>query len=163
MKTILQRGVFAAMLLAAAAAWADGVIDAKVQCQVEYGAKSDIGIACQEGVELARRSTGAEEALERCTADRDNGARISACQKGVELYARLVGKVRGSRESSFSYRWTQPKTGFSVDVGDVQASVGNQQVVEDCMRQFDGSGDYMPSCMSGITVQPKPPAPAGAK
>jgi hypothetical protein len=162
METTLQRGLLAVMLLAAAPVWADGLIDAKVQCQVEYGAKSDMGSACQEGVELAQRSTGAEEALGRCTADRQNGARISACQKGVELYARLVGKVRGSRESGFSYSWTQPKTGFSVDVGDVQASVGNQQVVEDCMRQFDGS-DHPPSCMSGITVQPKAPAAAGAK
>ena len=156
-------GVVVLVLVAvAASASADGLIDAKVQCQVEYGAKSDMGEACKQGVELARRSTGADQALGRCTGDRQNGAQITACQKGVELYARLVGRVRGSRESSFSYSWTQPKTGFEVDLGPVEASVGNQKVVDDCMRQFDGS-DHPPSCMSGITLQPKAPAPVGGK
>jgi hypothetical protein len=162
---LLQRGFLAVVLagaLGAPSAWADGIIDAKVQCQVEYGTKSEMGQACKEGIELARRSTGVDDALGRCTADRQNGARISACQKGVELYARLVGRARGSRDSSFSYSWTQPQTGFQVDVGDYQASVGNQKVVDDCMRQFDGS-DHPPSCMSGITVQHKAPPPAGAK
>jgi hypothetical protein len=161
-----RRGVLAAVVLAvglgAAAARADGIIDAKVQCQVEYGSRSEMGAACNEGVELARRASGPQDALGKCTVNRQNGARISACQKGVELYARLVGRVRGTDKSSFSYSWTQPKTGLQVDVGDYQASVGNQKAVEDCMRQFDGS-DNPPSCMSGLTVQPKPPAPVGGK
>ena len=158
----MQRGsvvlVMLAVGLGAAPAWADGVIDAKVQCQVEYGSESEMGGACKEGVELARRATGPQDALGKCTANRQNGARISACQKGVELYARLVGRVRSNDKGSFSYSWTQPKTGLQVDVGDYQASVGNQKAVEDCMRQFEGS-DHPPSCMSGITVQPKAPAP----
>jgi len=166
MTTKTQAGSLAVVMLAfvlsAVPASADGTIDAKVQCQVEYGSQSEMGTACKDGVDLARRATGLDDALGKCTAGRQNGARISACQKGVELYARLVGRVRGNERGSFSYSWTQPKTGFQVDVGDYQASVGNQKAVEDCMRQFDGS-DHPPSCMSGITLQHKAPAPVGGK
>ena len=98
--------------------------------------------------------------MSACTASRDNGARISACQQGVAFYARFAGRVRSTDKSSFSYTWQQPKTGFQVDVGDYQASVGNQKVMEDCMRAFDGSG-APPSCTSGITVQPQAPRPVG--
>ena len=45
-----------------------------------------------------------------------------------------------------------------VDVGEYQGSVGNQKVVDDCMRAFEGS-DAPPSCMGGVTVQPKAPEP----
>jgi hypothetical protein len=166
MKTNQQRGFAAVVMLliglGAGTARADGIIDAKIQCQVAYGSESEMGTACKEGVDLARRARGAEEALGKCTVGRQNGARISACQKGVELYARLVGRVRSADKSSFSYSWTQPKTGFQVDVGNYQASVGNQKAVDDCMRQFEGS-DHPPSCMSGITVQPKAPVPVGGK
>ena len=147
-------------------AGADGNIDAKLQCQVEYGSQSEMGAACKEGVAIASRAAPkGEDAASQCTANRENGARIAACQQGVGFYARFARQVRSSDKSSFSYTWQQPKTGLQVDVGDYQASVGNQKVVEDCMRAFDGSGTP-PSCMSGITVQqqaPAPVAPAGRK
>jgi hypothetical protein len=140
--------------------FADGTIDAKLQCQVEFGSQSEMGTACKEGVDLAERAAAkSEDAMSACTASRENGARVSACQQGVALHARFARQVRSTDKSSFSYTWQQPKTGFQVDVGDYQASVGNQKAVEDCMRAFDGS-DASPSCMSGITVQQQPPAPA---
>jgi hypothetical protein len=146
-----------------APAFAEGTIDAKLQCQVEYGSQSEMGAACKEGVELAERASAkSEDATSACTASRENGARISACQKGVAFYQRFAGQVRSTDKSSFSYTWRQPKTGLQVDVGDYQASVGNQKAVEDCMRAFDGSG-APPSCMSGITVQPQAPAPVGVR
>ena len=142
-------------------AWADGSIDAKLQCQVEYGSESEMGMACKEGVDLAQRASAkSEDAMSACTAKRTNGAQITACQRGVELHARFARHVRSTDKSSFSYTWEQPQTGFQVDVGDYQASVGNQKVVDDCMRAFDGSG-APPSCMAGITVQPKAPKPVG--
>jgi len=143
-------------------AFADGTVDAKLQCQVEYGSQSEMGAACKEGVDLAERASAkSEDAMSACTASRENGARVTACQQGVALHARFARQVHSADESSFSYTWQQPKTGFQVDVGDYQASVGNQKAVEDCMRAFEGS-DAPPSCMSGITVQQQAPAPVGA-
>ena len=140
-------------------AWADGTIDAKLQCQVEYGSHSEMGAACKEGVDIAQRASAkSEDATSACTASRENGARVSACQQGVAFYRRFAGQVRSADKSSFSYTWRQPTTGLQVDIGDYQASIGNQKVLEDCMRAFDGSGSP-PSCMSGITVQPQAPPP----
>ncbi len=145
----------------ARSAGADGTIDAKLQCQVEYGSTSEMGAACKEGVDIAERAAAkSEDAMSQCTASDENGARVSACHQGVALYARFAGQVRSTDKSSFSYTWKQPKTGLQVDIGEYQASVGNQKAVEDCMRAFDGS-DAPPSCMSGITVQPQAPAPVG--
>ncbi len=157
----------AALIVAMAGrAFAEGNVDAKLQCQVEYGSQSAMGAACKEGVDIAARAAPqGEDAASQCIASRDNGARIAACQQGVTYYARFARQVRSTDKSSFSYTWQQPKTGLQVDVGEYQASVGNQKVVEDCMRAFDGS-DAPPSCMSGITVQPQAPgpvAPAGRK
>jgi hypothetical protein len=140
-------------------AFADGSIDAKLQCQVAYGSQSEMGLACKEGVDLAKKAAStSEDAASACTASRENGARIQACQQGVTFYERFTGQVRSTDKSSFSYSWQEPKTGLSVDVGDYQASVGNQKAVDDCMRAFEGS-DAPPSCMGGITVQPKAPPP----
>jgi hypothetical protein len=139
-------------------AFADGVVDAKMQCQTEYGSDSEMGVACKDGVDLARDAKPGADAMGSCTAGRNNGAQISACQQGVAHFSRFARQVRGSDKSSFSYSWSQPKTGLQVDLGDYQASVGNQKVVEDCMRAFDGA-DAPPSCMSGIAVQPQAPAP----
>jgi hypothetical protein len=142
----------------AGAAAAETSVEAKLQCQVEFGSQSEMGAACMAGVDLASKAAPkGEDAASQCTTNRDNGALISACQKGTELYGRFAGHVRSTDKSSFSYSWTQPKTGFQVDIGDYQASVGNQKAVDDCMRAFDGSSTP-PSCMSGITVQPKAPA-----
>jgi hypothetical protein len=146
---------------------ADGSIDAKLQCQVEYGSQSEMGAACKQGVDFAQRAAAkSEDAMSQCTASRENGARVTACQQGVALFARFGGQVRNTDKSAFSYSWSQPKTGFQVDVGEYQASVGNQKAVEDCMRNFDGGSfdgtGASPSCMSGITVQPQAPAPVGA-
>lgn len=150
-----------AVAAVASPAGADGTIDAKIQCQVEYGSTSEMGAACKEGVDIAARAAAtSEDAMSQCTASRENGARVSACHQGVALYARFAGQMRSTDKSSFSYTWRQPKTGLQVDVGDYQASVGNQKVVDDCMRAFEGA-DAPPSCMSGITVQPKAPEPIG--
>jgi len=144
-------------IMLAGPARADGRIDAKLRCQVEYGSQTEMGAVCEEGVDLAARSDGTiEEAMNRCSASRENAARVTACQRGVTLCERFSGRVRSTDKSGFSYTWTQPKTGFQVDVGDYQASVGNQKVIEDCMRAFEGA-DAPPSCMGGITVQPKAP------
>jgi hypothetical protein len=144
--------------IGAAPAFADGVVDAKMQCQTEYGADSDMGVACKEGVDLARDAKPGSDVMASCTAGRNNGAQISACQQGATLFTRFARQVRSSDKSSFSYSWSQPKTGLQVDIGDYQASVGNQKVVEDCMKAFEGT-DAPPSCMSGIAVQPKAAEP----
>lgn len=148
--------VLLAATLGATPAFADGVVDAKIQCQHEYGADSDMGVACKEGVDLARDAKAGEDPMSACTAGRNNGAQISACQQGATLFARFARQVRSTDKSSFSYSWTEPKTGLQVDIGDYQASVGNQKVVEDCMKAFEGT-DAPPSCLSGIAVQPKAP------
>ncbi|MCC6847737.1 MAG: hypothetical protein IT294_04490 [Deltaproteobacteria bacterium] len=149
-------------VVVAGPARADGSIDAKLQCQVEYGSQSEMGAACKEGVDLAAKADAtAADAMNRCSASRENAARVTACQQGVTLYERFSGRVRSTDRSGFSYTWTQPKTGLQVDVGDYQASVGNQKVVDDCMRAFEGT-DAPPSCMAGITMQPKAPAPVTA-
>jgi len=154
--------VTAMTFAAVGAARADSNVDAKLQCQVEYGSQTEMGAACKEGVDIAERAAAkSEDAMSQCTASRENAARVSACQQGVTFHARFARKVRSDDKSSFSYSWRQPKTGFQVDVGDFQASVGNQKAVDDCMRAFDGNG-APPSCMSGITVQPKAPAPVTA-
>lgn len=156
--------VVAVVTMSGDAAFADGSIDAKLQCQVEYGSQSEMGAACKEGVDIAARAAAkSEDAMSQCTGE--NGARVTACQQGVALYARFGGRVRSTDKSGFSYTWSQPKTGFQVDVGDYQASVGNQKAVEDCIRNFDGGSfdgtGASPSCMSGITVQPQAPPPVG--
>jgi hypothetical protein len=143
----------------AVCAHAESNVDAKLQCQVAYGSRSEMGVACKEGVDIgARAAEKNEDAASQCTASRENGARVTACQQGVAFYERFAGRVRSTDKSSFSYSWRQPKTGLQVDVGDYQASVGNQKAVDDCMRAFDGA-EAPPSCMSGITVQPKAPEP----
>ena len=149
------------VLASAGSAFAESTVDAKLQCQVEYGSQSAMSAACKEGVDMAARAAAkSEDAMNQCSASHENGARVSACQKGVALYARFLGQVRSTDKSSFSYTWRQPKTGVQVDIGDYQASVGNQKAVDDCMRAFEGT-DAPPSCMSGITVQPQAPAPVG--
>jgi hypothetical protein len=158
-RTVALVGLIVGIVGSLGSAFAEGNVDAKLQCQVEYGSQSEMGAACKEGVDIASRAAPkGEDAASQCTANRENGARISACQQGVEFYARFARQIRSSDKSSFSYTWQQPKTGLQVDLGEYQASVGNQKVVEDCMRAFDGSG-APPSCMSGITVQPQAPAP----
>lgn len=148
--------------LGAAPAFADGVVDAKMQCQHEYGGDSDMGVACKEGVDLARDAKPGSDVMASCTTGRNNGAQISACQQGATLFSRFARQVRSSDKSSFSYSWSQPKTGLQVDIGDYQASVGNQKVVEDCLKAFEGT-DAPPSCLSGIAVQPKAPGPVRAR
>lgn len=141
---------------------ADGSIDAKLQCQVQYGSQSEMGAACKEGVDFAHKATAtSDDPMTQCSASRENAARVTACQQGVELYARFSGSVRSGDKSSFSYTWREPETGYKVGVGNYEGSVGNQKAVDDCMRAFEGT-DAPPSCMAGITVQPKAPAPVTA-
>lgn len=161
MRTLATVGL-SFMLLSAGigTASADGSIDAKLQCQVEYGSQSEMGAACKEGVSFAAQAAPkGEDAANDCVVSRkENAALVTACQQGVTLYARFAGSVRSTDQSGFSYSWQQPKTGFQVDIGDFQASTGNQKAIDDCMRAFEGA-DAPPSCMSGITVQPQAPAP----
>jgi hypothetical protein len=155
MRTIATVGRSLLVVLAVTGiAAADGRVDAKLQCQVQYGSESEMGEACKEGVNLA-----VQDAANDCVVSRkENAALVTACQQGVTLYSRFSGTVRSTDKSGFSYSWQQPKTGFQVDIGDYQASTGNQKAIDDCMRAFEGS-DAPPSCMSGITVQPQAPAP----
>lgn len=161
MRTLATVGRSVLLVVAVAgAAMADGSIDAKLQCQVQYGSESEMGAACREGVNLAMQAAPkGEDAANDCVVSRkENAALVTACQQGVALYSRFSGTARSTDKSGFSYSWTQPKTGFQVDIGDYQASVGNQKAIDDCMRAFEGA-DAPPSCMSGITVQPQAPAP----
>lgn len=161
MRTLATVGRSLLLVVAVAGiAVADGRIDAKLQCQVQYGSESDMGEACKEGVNFAVQAAAkGEDAANDCVVSRkENAALVTACQQGVTLYSRFSGTQRSTDKSGFSYSWTQPKTGFQVDIGDYQASTGNQKAIDDCMRAFEGS-DAPPSCMSGITVQRQAPAP----
>jgi hypothetical protein len=143
-----------------AAAFADSVTDAKVQCQVEYDVRSDAGMSCLRGVELASRIGDSSRATDSCRGESEDRDRVRACQRGVALHARVTGaSVPENQKSSFSYSW-KPKEGTAqVDIGDYQLRVGDaEKQAEACMRQFEGSSTP-PSCLSGFSAQHKPPAP----
>src|SRR4026209_2084253 len=110
MKRIL---ITVGLVAIARVACADGTIDAKLQWRVQYGSESEMGAACQAGVDLAKKAAGtSEDAASGCTASRENAARITACEQGVAYYERFGGRVRSTDKSSFSYSWQQPKTGL---------------------------------------------------
>ena len=146
--------------LMTAPAFADAVTDAKVQCQVEYDARSDAGMACLRGVELATRAGDTDRAMHACRGESEDRAKVQACQRGVALHARVTGTtVREDQKSTFSYSW-KPKRGTAqLDVGDYQLRVGDaEKQADECMRQFEGSSTP-PSCLSGFSAQHKPPPP----
>jgi hypothetical protein len=144
--------------LAAVPALADTIVDAEIQCQVEYGSRSDLGTACRDGVKLASRAPGnVREAMGDCTNDFQDAGKMGACQRGVTLHTRLANQVRGSDRSSFSYTWNPRHAAVQVEVADYQVRVGDaEKSVNDCLRAFEGNSTP-PSCLSGITVQHKPP------
>lgn len=144
--------------LAAVPALADGIIDAEIQCQVEYGSRSDLGSACQEGVKLASRAPEkVQEAMDGCTTGFEDAGEVGACQRGIALHTRLASPVRDNDQSSFSHTWKPGRGAAQVEVGDYQVLLGDaEKSIDDCMRAFEGSSTP-PSCLSGITVQPKPP------
>lgn len=144
--------------LAAAPALADNVIDAKVQCQVEYGSRSDLGAACERGVKLAARvPEKVEEAMDACTKGFEDTLRVGACQRGAALHTRLTSRVRGDDQRSFSYSWKPRRGAAELEVGDYRLRLGDaEKSIDDCVRAYDGSSTP-PSCLSGLTVQRKPP------
>jgi hypothetical protein len=144
--------------LATVPAFAEGVTDAKIQCQVEYGSRSEMGTACQRGVELAARTPDKlQEAMDGCTKGFEAVTEAGACQRGVGLHSRLASRRRESDESGFSYTWKQGRAPVTVDVGDYQLLLGDaEKSMDQCLRAFEGSSTP-PSCLSGITAQHKPP------
>lgn len=149
---------------AAVPAFADGMIDAKMQCRLAYGPSSEIGTACEHGVDLASGvPDDVEKAIDGCMRDTKDGQRAAACQRGVMLYARFAGRVREGDKRSFSHTWQQGRGGAEVDVGDYELHVGDaEKSIEDCLRASEGSS-MPPSCLSGITVQHKPPGDVSPK
>jgi len=147
--------------MAAVPAFADNLIDAKIQCQVEYGSRSETGVACQRGVALAARAPDrVGEAMGGCTRGSEDAGQAGACQRGVALHARLKGQVRGDDKSSFSSTWKQERGAAQLEAGDYRVLLGDaEKSIDDCLRAFEGSSTP-PSCLSGITAQHKPPGEA---
>ena len=162
METIVRRAyaVTLVLWLSTSPALADEVINAKVECQAEYGSGSDLDIACERGVDLAARAPDeAGAAMAACDRDGTDPKRAASCRRGVALHTRRLTQKGGDRSSSFSYSWEQGRGGVQVDVGDYQLKLGDtERSMEDCMRSFEGSSTP-PSCLSGIQVQPQPPGP----
>jgi hypothetical protein len=144
--------------LAPVPALADSSIDAEIQCQVEYGSRSDLGTACQQGVKLVSRAPEKiQEAMDDCTKGVEDAGKVGACQRGIALYTRLANRARGNDKSSFSYTWKPKRGAAQVEAGDYQVLFGDaEKSIEDCMRAYEGSSTP-PSCLSGITGQRKPP------
>ena len=137
---------------------ADGIMEAVIQCQVEYGSQSDLGTACQRGAKLAAATSGkVQEAVVGCTKDFEDPENVDACQRGIALQGRLARQVRRDERSTFSYTWKRSRAPVQVDAGDYQVLLGDaEKSIDDCLRAYEGSSTP-PSCLSGITVQHKPP------
>jgi hypothetical protein len=144
----------------AAPAFADPVVDAKLQCQIEFDGGSDQGNACQRGVELASRSPDElQEAMTGCSkAFAEDTVQAGACQRGVGLHTRVAGRVREDDKAGFSYSWKEERAPLTVDVGPYQVLVGDaEKQIDDCKRNYSGLSDArQPSCLSGFTAQQKP-------
>ncbi len=165
MAVLLDCVAAAALLLgcfAATPALAANVIDAKLRCQMEYGSGSDTDVACERGVDLGSRAgDDVEDAINECSRDTRDATHAAACQHGVTLRARAAdGRATGNENtSSFSYSWKEGRPAAQVEIGDFEARIGDaEKSTEACLRAFEGSSTP-PSCMAGITVQRKPPAP----
>ena len=139
----------------ATAAFADSTSDAKIQCQVVYGADSEMAVACQQGVSLAF-GVPTEDAMNECFKTSEDAPKVVACRKGVAFQARAAGRKSGE-SSSFSYTWAPKRGAVQVDVGDFRAVIGDaEKSIDDCLRASEGSSTP-PSCLSGFTAQRKPP------
>ena len=163
--TVRRASVVSALVLAcgvAAPVFADGITNAKIQCQVEYGSGSKLGTACQRGVELAatHAADGGDDATRACTQSAIDPGSAAACRRGVVVHTRQLARTRVTEESGFSATWKKGRAPLQVEVGDYQVLIGDaEKSIEDCMRAFEGNATP-PSCLSGITGQRKPePAP----
>jgi hypothetical protein len=140
---------------AAAPAFADSISDAKIQCQVVYGASTELAVACQQGVSLAF-GVPPEDAMTACFKTSEDAPKVVACRKGVAFQARAASRKSGE-SSSFSYSWSPKRGAVQVDVGDFRAVIGDaEKSIDDCLRASEGSSTP-PSCLSGFTAQRKPP------
>lgn len=142
----------------AVAAHADPLIDAKLQCQIEYVTPSDQATACLRGVELAAASPErTQDAMEQCGMRFGASGQTGSCQRGVGFYQRVTGKLRSDDKSTFSYSWQQKRGALQFEAGNYQFLIGDaEKSIDDCMRAFEGSS-VPPSCLSGFTTQQKPP------
>jgi hypothetical protein len=140
-------------------AFADPIVDAKLQCQIEYGGGSNEGNACQRGVELASRTPDElQEAMDGCTKAFTDGVEAGACQRGVGLHTRVSGRVRENDKAGFSYTWKENRAPLTLDVGPYQVLVGDaEKQINECLEHYEGSA-HPPSCLSGFTAQEKPAA-----
>jgi hypothetical protein len=143
-------------------ALADTRINAKVRCQEEYGSASELDISCERGVDLAERAPG-DGAIAGCargsdTDDEKAVAKAAACQRGIALHAGVSAKVSGRDQSSFAHSWQQGHGALQLEVGNYDVLLGDaQKSIADCQASFEGSSTP-PSCLSGLRIQPKPPA-----
>jgi hypothetical protein len=143
--------------LAAVPARADSINDAEIRCQLAYDSRSDLGIACQRGVKLAAGTERVQEAVAGCTKDFEDTKKVDACKRGIALHRRLAHQVRDDEQSTFTYTWRASRAPVQLEVGDYQLLLGDaEKSIDDCMRAYEGSSTP-PSCLSGITLQHKPP------
>jgi hypothetical protein len=145
--------------LVATPARADSIADAGIQCQVEYGSPSELGVACLRGVKLAARAADdVDVAMAACVKGFENASMLAACRRGVALHTRLANATRGGNEkASFSYSWQVKRGAAQLDVGDYRLFLGDaEKAIDECMRTYEGSSTP-PSCLSGLSAQQKPP------
>lgn len=137
---------------------ADPLVDAKLQCQIEFVLPSDPGTACLRGVEIAAAvPERTQEALEQCGTRFGPSGTAGACQRGVLLFQRVSGKLRSDDKSTFSYSWQEKRGALQLEAGNYRFLLGDaEKSIDDCMRAFEGSSTP-PSCLSGFTTQQKPP------
>lgn len=65
--------------------------------------------------------------------------------------------ARSIEKSRFEHSWKQRRGVVRFGAGDYEVLGGDaEKSMDDCMRAFEGSSTP-PSCLSGITVQRKPP------
>jgi len=147
---------------------ADARITAKMHCQSEYAGDADMDAACERGVDLAARlptlaRAGAACARDAADASAAADARATACRHGVTLHARAAGAARLPEKSTFSYGWRQGRGAVQAHIGGYDVTVGDaQRSMEQCMRDFEGS-KTPPSCISGLSVQPRSPRDASPR
>jgi len=148
------------LLAGAPSAFADAVVDARLQCQMEYGAGTPHGNACQRGVALATQTPDKlQKAMTECTKGFEHAALGGACQRGVGLYTRVSGNVREQDKAGFSYTWGEKDAPLTINMGPAQLLIGDaERQMNRCLEHFEGSR-HPPSCLSGFTAQQRPSDP----
>lgn len=146
-----------ALLVGPSAAFADAIVDSKLNCQMEYGSGTGPGNACQRGVELATRTPDElQKAMSECAKSFESTALGGACQRGVGLYTRVSGRVREQDKAGFSYSWSEKDAPITINIGPAQLLLGDaERQMNRCLEYFEGS-KHPPSCLSGFTAQQRP-------